>query len=210
MIAVIDLGTGNLRSVLNAFRRVGAEPRVTIDAAELSAADAIVLPGVGAFGGAMETLREQSLPAVLRRQADAGVPLLGICLGMQLLADSSEEHGHHAGLGLIPGRVARLAPTASGYRVPNIGWYEATSSPGGHPFAADAPRSYYFGHSYHTVCENPDHVALTIDYGGQPVTAAVARDNVMGVQFHPEKSQDAGLDLLADFVGLVERPQRAA
>jgi len=195
MIAVIDMGTSNLRSVVNALERVGAAPTVTGDAADVARADTIVLPGVGAFAAAMDALKAKRLVEPLRQAARAGTPLFGICLGMQLLADTSEEHGEHAGLGLIPGRVVRLNPTQPGFRVPNIGWYPTRF--------ADSDRDdghFYYVHSYHFVCAEPADVAATIDYGGTAVAGAVKRGNVSGVQFHPEKSQDAGLDLLAAVV----------
>jgi glutamine amidotransferase len=199
MLAVVEIGVSNLRSVLNALQRVGVAPTVTGAAADIARADAIVLPGVGAFGAAMDALRAKGLVEPLRAAAGAGKPVLGICLGMQLLAESSEEHGAHAGLGLIPGRVVRLEPSP-GYRVPNIGWYPTHAAGGETPFARlGADAHFYYVHSYHFACASPADVAATIDYGGRPLAAAVRRGSVFGVQFHPEKSQDAGLDLLAAY-----------
>lgn len=153
---------------------------------DLADAAGVVLPGVGAFGDGMAALRRQGLVEALRRHAATGRPLLGICLGMQLLADSSEEHGLHAGLGIVPGRVRRLAPDDPSLRVPNIGWCDVDSA------------SYYFAHGFHMVPDDPADAAQVFDYGG-PVVAAVRRGSVAGVQYHPEKSQDAGLEALAAF-----------
>lgn len=171
-------------------------------ASEIEHADAIVLPGVGAFAAAMDSLKARRLVDPLRRRIGAGgVPLLAICLGMQLLAETSEENGAHEGLGLIPGRVIRLEPNGAAFRVPNIGWYACRPLKDGALFQQRcASESFYFVHSYHLACTDADTVAATIDYGGQPVTAAVERGNILGCQFHPEKSQDSGLQLLRRFV----------
>ena len=197
----IDTGTGNLRSLQNAFRRTGASVSETTDADELAKASVIVLPGVGAFGEAMDTLKQNNLVAPLRHNVlTEGKPLLGICVGMQLLAESSDEHGHHEGLGFIKGHVKKLDPPAPGFGVPNIGWLDVDvkRSEGLFPNVDDV-RSYYFVHSYHLVCDDAADVAGIIDFGGVSVTAAVERGNIFGLQFHPEKSQDAGLDLLYNF-----------
>jgi len=176
MLTMIDLGISNLQSVSEAFRRIGAP----VEVADRPGSGPVILPGVGAFGPAMQRLRERGLVEALR-----GRPVLGICLGMQLLADESEELGLHRGLGLIRGRVVRL----TGDRVPNIGWCDVDGIGGG--------RSFYFAHSYHFEC---DAAAGTIQYGGRRITAAVRQGQIFGVQFHPEKSQDAGLDVLAAIV----------
>ncbi len=137
----------------------------------------------------------------MQRTATHGVPLLGICLGMQLLAEESEEHGVHQGLGLIPGRVVRLIPDKPGYRVPNFGWHDATFTAGNPLFDKNAgPTPFYFAHSYHFAAADTADVAATIDYSSRKITVAVARNNIFGLQFHPEKSQDAGLDVLARFL----------
>ena len=206
MIAMIDMGIANLRSVLEAFRRVGAEVKVTNRPEDIRDANAIVLPGVGAFGDGMLRLRQEGLVGPLRRHAiEMKKPLFGICLGMQLLADEGEEHGVHKGLGFIPGRVVRLKLTGPEFRVPNIGWCDVSFSRSqsilfdglhdGEPF--------YFAHSYHLQCFNRAEEAATIDYGDIKLTAAIEHENVLGVQFHPEKSQDAGLHVLAAFVQYV-------
>ena len=205
MLTVVDSGTCNLDSVAQAFRRVGARFRITADAGDLVDADAIVLPGVGAFGDAMASLAAKDMIAPLRAAAAAGTPLLGICLGMQLLADESAEFGCHAGLGLVPGRVMRLAPARTGERVPNVGWCDVAPRPRSRLFdGIGAATSFYFVHGYHLVCAEPADSVATIDYGEAPVTVAVERGNLFGIQFHPELSQDAGLDLLAAFVHRVQ------
>ena len=200
-LVVIDMGLGNLRSVINAFERVGAEVAVTDSAVEVEGAEAVVLPGVGAFGDGMASLRAHGLIEPLRRHVlERGRPLLGICLGMQLFAEEGTEHGRHEGLKLIRGRVVRLAPTGPGCRLPNMGWCDVTvTNPASRLFAAiPSSERFYFGHGYAVQCADPIDVAATIDYGG-PVTAAIERGNLFGVQFHPEKSQDAGLSVLEAF-----------
>ena len=204
MIVVVDLGVSNVRSVVRAFGRVGHEVTSTTARADVERADVIVLPGVGAFRDGMARLHELGLVDVLRRAAlDEGVPLAGICLGMQLLADESFEHGRHEGLGIVPGSVVPLEP-GPGDRVPNIGWsdlhLERTSSlpPALHSQAA------YFVHSFHLSCESAADVAATIDFGSGRITAAVERGSCLGVQFHPEKSQDVGLSVLRAMVGSVD------
>ena len=185
---IVDIGLSNIGSVRQALSRVGAQSMTARSAGDLEGASAVILPGVGAFGDGMAALRGQGLVEPLRRHATAGRPLLGICLGMQLLADSSEEHGLHEGLGIVPGRVVRLAPSDSSLPVPNIGWCDVSDE-----------EAYYFAHGYHLVPDDPADIAGVFDYGG-PVAAIVRRGSVTGVQFHPEKSQDAGLEMLERFV----------
>jgi glutamine amidotransferase len=201
-VTVVDVGLGNVASVAAALRRAGAEPRPTRSPADVDAAPALVLPGVGAFGHGMGLLREAGLVEPIRRHVlERGRPLLGICLGMQLLADRGEEHGHHEGLGIVPGAVVRL-PEGPGLRVPNIGWCDVSSRE-----PARVPgMPFYFVHSFHLVARDAADVLATFDRGG-PVTAAVARGPALGVQFHPEKSHDAGLDLLGAWIGSL-RPSR--
>ena len=203
MIGVIDLGISNIGSVLRAFRRVGCTPELLNNARAVSEAGAIVLPGVGAFGDGMAALRSRGLVAPLREAASSGKPILGFCLGMQLLADSSEEYGLHQGLGLIPGRVVRLEP-GSGERVPNIGWCDVSVRPGARLFR-DTPDNtpFYFVHSYHLLCADADDAAASIAFGGTRVTVAVEHGNIFGLQCHPEKSQDAGLGVLDAFLTVV-------
>lgn len=206
MISLVDMRTGNLNSVRNAFSRAGAETKTVATPDEIAAARVLVLPGVGAFETAMVSLRDRGLVEPIRKRVlQDRIPLLGICLGMQLMADESEEGGRHAGLGLIAGRVIRLKPDNKDFRVPNIGWYEVRGRQAEgtlHPAAADGA-SFYFVHSYWFDCAVPEAVAGTIDYSGRPVVASVEKDNIFGVQFHPEKSQDAGLDLIARFLARV-------
>jgi glutamine amidotransferase len=212
MLTVIDTKTCNILSVCNAFRRIGAELEVASDAKDVAAADAIVLPGVGAMAPALEALRERGLDRALQLGARNGVPILGICLGMQMLADISAEYGQHDCLGLIPGRVERLVADGADCRVPNIGWYQCAAHPCGDGgnilFPPDSASiggdSFYFVHSYHFVCADEKDIAASIDFGGRRIAAAVARDNLFGVQFHPEKSQDHGLALLHRFLSHVQ------
>jgi glutamine amidotransferase len=196
VIAIVDYGIGNLGSVAKAFERCAGDCRLTGDPEELRSARLLVLPGDGAIGAAMGELRTRGLlPAVLDA-ARAGTPLLGICLGMQLLFEESEEHGRHAGLGLLPGRVRRLPGPLP---VPHMGWNRLRPR---HPhplFDGIASGAHvYFVHSYY--CDAPEDVVLaTTDYGFE-LPAVVGRGSVLGVQFHPEKSQRVGLRLLANLV----------
>lgn len=192
MLTIVDIGLSNIGSVRQALSRVGAQSMTARSAGELQGAGAVILPGVGAFGDGMAALRDQGLVEPLRRHAAAGLPLLGICLGMQLLADESEEHGRHEGLGIVPGRVVALSPTDPALPVPNIGWCDVAG--GG---------CFYFAHGYHLVPDDPADRAGEFDYGG-PVVAMVRRGSVTGVQFHPEKSQDAGLQMLEAFLAEAE------
>lgn len=194
-VVLIDYGAGNLRSAAKALEAAGA-PRVEVsaDPARIAAASRLVLPGVGAFGACAAALRavpglEESLEAAVRQRA---VPFLGICVGMQLMASEGHEFGVHRGLGWIPGAVRRLAPADQSLKIPQIGWNSVVPAAGGLVAGGHA----YFVHSYAFAPADPAHVAATADYGG-PFAAAVARDNMLGVQFHPEKSQAYGLALLA-------------
>jgi imidazole glycerol-phosphate synthase subunit HisH len=200
MIAIVDYGIGNLGSVTKGFRHVGAETVLSGDADVLRRADALVLPGDGAFGAAMAEVRSRGLVPVLRDAVDAGIPVLGICIGMQLFFEESDEHGRHEGLGLLPGRVRRLPADRT---VPHMGWNELHPRRS-HPILdgiADGDR-VYFVHSYY--CDAPPDVVLaTTDYGVD-VPAVVGRGSVLGVQFHPEKSQAVGLRMVAGFARIVE------
>lgn len=209
MIALVDLEISNLGSVLEAFRRVGAPPTQRATAENLADATAILLPGVGAFGDGMASLREQRLEEPIRDAAARGTTVFGICLGMQLLAETSEEHGKHRGLGLVPGHVVRLEPSQPEFRVPNIGWCDVEPVRDGVLFAADQRGCFYHVHSFHLQVDDPVDVAASMQYSGHAVTSAVERGSVMGVQFHPEKSQDDGLRLLDRFFQHLRRSGRA-
>ena len=200
MIAIIDYGVGNLFSLSHSLTAVGAETVVTGDAEVIRRADHVVLPGVGAFGDAAAKLRETKLDALARDIAARGTPMMGICLGMQLLLEKSFEFGEHAGLGLIPGEVRPIAEVIPpDLKIPHIGW-NALDVARPHPiFQSVQPGDcVYFVHSYYGAkCEGS--VIATAEYGA-PLTAAVARGNVCGCQFHPEKSGDVGLGILKAFV----------
>lgn len=202
-IAIVDYGMGNLHSVSKAVERLGYKPLVTGDREEILAADGIILPGVGAFGDAMEQLRETSLDSVMKEAAATGKPLLGICLGMQLLFSGSEEHGKNEGLNILPGSVVRFP--GGNYKVPHMGWNSLQFKNPEHPLFAGLEEGHvYFVHSYHVLPEvQADLLAIT-DYG-QPVTAIVGRGSVYGMQFHPEKSGELGMNLLLNFLALTAR-----
>lgn len=200
-ILVIDYGTGNVGSVLNMIRKVGGEARASGDADELSRARRLVLPGVGSFDNAARKLAELGLPDLLRSKAREGVPLLGICLGMQLLADKSEE-GVLPGLGLIPGSVRRFSfgPEWQNLKIPHMGWNRIRKRKA-HPLldGLDDNSRFYFVHSYHYQCQSEEDALLETTYG-YSFTSGVQRENVMGVQFHPEKSHRYGMRLIKNFV----------
>lgn len=204
MIAIIDYGMGNLHSVSKAVERLGFEAVVTSDAATIMAADGAILPGVGAFGDAMANLRATGLDAVTRDYASAGKPLLGICLGMQLLFGESEEHGRHEGLGLLPGRVVRFQGS---YKVPHMGWNELSFQRESPLFEGLEPGHVYFVHSYHALPERREDLLAVTDYH-QQVTAIVGRGSLFGMQFHPEKSGKLGMALLAKFAGLTRTARK--
>ena len=202
MIAIIDYGVGNLFSLRSSLAAVGAQAVVTGDSAVIRAADKLILPGVGAFADAAALLRSTGLDKVVCQEAQSGKPLLGICLGMQLLFEESLEYGRHPGMGLIPGTVAPIRDVIpAGYKVPHIGW-NALHFPKDrsvHPLFSQIREGdcVYFVHSYYGAnCAGS--VIATAEYGPE-LTAAVARDNVMGVQFHPEKSGAVGLNILRAF-----------
>jgi glutamine amidotransferase len=207
MIACVDTRIGNLGSLLRAFDLLGVSPRLVNQPSDVETAGAIILPGVGAFGDGMASLREQGLVEPLQRAGRNGTQLFGICLGMQLLFDSSEEHGKQEGLGLIKGKVRRLDPKSdSRYRIPNIGWCDVMPTRPSRLFADPAqPRVCYFVHSYHVAPATAGATTATIDYAGQSIPVAIEQDNLLGVQFHPEKSQDEGLAILGAFVEWLRR-----
>jgi glutamine amidotransferase len=199
VIALVDYGAGNLHSVANALKAAGAEGvNVTSDPMVVRAADRIVLPGVGSFKACAEGLRaivgmEEALGERVRVGA---APFLGICVGMQLLADTGVEHGGTPGLGWIAGEVRAIERTDPGIKVPHMGWNDVELTP--HAALVEAGEAYFL-HSYHFVPADPHRVAAMTDHGGGLV-AAVAKDTIVGVQFHPEKSQGYGLELLARFL----------
>src|SRR5512138_1398925 len=192
MIAIVDYGIGNLGSVTKGFRHAGAETVLTGEPAVLRTADALVLPGDGAFAASMDELQRRGLVDVLVEAARAGTPLIGICIGMQLLFDESEEHGRHRGLGLLPGRVRRFEGELP---VPHMGW-NSLRGHRAHPIMDGiADGSYvYFVHSYY--CDAPAEVVVASSDYGREFPAIVGRGSVLGVQFHPEKSQEIGLRMV--------------
>ncbi len=201
MLAVIDYGAGNLRSVIHALDYLGVESmRVARSPHELKSASKIILPGVGAFGAGMQKLREGGMIQPIRDAVHAGVPYLGICLGMQFLFDYSDEMGIHEGLGLLPGHVTRF-PETMGLKVPHMGWNQLQVRRPDSVLAGQIlPNSYaYFVHSYYCVPNDPTDTVLIVNYGID-FTAAVQRENILGVQFHPEKSQRTGLQILTNFL----------
>jgi glutamine amidotransferase len=202
VIAIIDYGMGNLRSVQKGLERVGYAAEVTRDPARIESAAGVVLPGVGAFGACMENLRAYGLVDTVRRVITRGTPFLGICLGMQLLFDESEEFGRVPGLGIFPGRVARF-PEMPALKVPHMGWNQIRKQ--GEPphlRGIDDGAFVYFVHSYYVVPADPSLTATTTEYGVE-FTSAIARDNVFAAQYHPEKSQTVGLKILENFGALV-------
>jgi imidazole glycerol-phosphate synthase subunit HisH len=206
-IAILDYGMGNLRSVEKALEHVGAAATISSDAAVVRAADGVILPGVGAFPKAMERVRELRLDELIAERRDAGVPILGICLGLQLLFDSSTELGGAEGLGMLPGDVAKIE--ADGLKVPHIGWapvrweQESKLTEG-----IESETPFYFVHTFAPRPAGEDLLG-TAAYGARFACAA-ERDNVYGVQFHPEKSSGAGLRLLANFAGICAKTPAAA
>lgn len=196
MIAIIDYGMGNLHSVSSAVERLGYRAVVTSDEKEIMAAAGAILPGVGAFGDAMRFLRETGLQDAVIRYAQSGKPLLGICLGMQLLFTESEEHGQHGGLNLLPGQVVRFRGPV---KVPHMGWNRLHFHRESPLFAGLEEGHVYFVHSYRVQAGEERDVLATTEYDG-PVTAIVGRGNVYGMQFHPEKSGAVGMKLLGNFL----------
>lgn len=208
-VVVIDYGVGNLLSVQRGFEHCGAEVILTADSEQILAAKRVVLPGVGAFGNAMQALERLGLVAVIRELALRQTPLFGICLGMQLLLDESEEFGVAAGLGLIPGRVIPVpTQTLSGemQKIPHIGWSalhpsSASGGWGGTVLQDNRPgEAAYFVHSFMVVPSDPAHRIADCVYGGHRIAAVIGRDQITGCQFHPEKSGEVGLKILRRFI----------
>jgi len=203
MIAVIDYGLGNIHSVLGAVEKVGGEAVSTRDLDELTRASKLILPGVGAFGDGMECMRRWGLVEPLTRLVmEERKPILGICLGCQLMSKESFEYGHHRGLGWLDASVVRLEPRESSLRVPHVGWDELRQIRPSRLFEGVPPDALvYYTHSYHLKCHDPGIATGECDYA-EKLTAAVERENVFGTQFHPEKSQIHGLRILRNFLEL--------
>lgn len=206
MIAIIDYGAGNLRSVVNAFEAIGQKPRVTRDPADLAAAVAVVLPGVGAFGDGMKTLRQMHMIEALNEEVmGKKKPYLGICLGLQFLARESSEHGIHQGLGWVSGTVQKIVPAGGQYRIPHMGWNNIQIVRPCPLFHGLNPEpTFYFVHSYHLVMdEGKQEIVTATCWHGTTITAGIRQDNIFAVQFHPEKSQENGLKVLENFARLL-------
>ncbi|MFD2235483.1 imidazole glycerol phosphate synthase subunit HisH [Phaeospirillum tilakii] len=203
---VVDYGRGNLFSLSQALRVLGASHEISSDPTRIAAAERVVLPGVGAFGDGMAALTDAGLVAPLREIARRGTPMLGICLGMQLLAGRGLEFGDHLGLGIIPGIVERLPdlPGDDAMRIPNVGWREISPMSGGTDLFATLPPKpmMYFVHSYAMAPTDPACIAATIPFNGRDVCVSVRVGNVVGYQFHPEKSGAQGLELIRNFLSM--------
>ena len=197
MIAIVDYGLGNLGSIANMLKVVGEKTKITRDKADIQLAEGIILPGVGAFDAGMSRLNELALSDVIVTEAKKGKPVLGICLGMQLLGRRSEE-GNLSGLSLLPLECKKFKFENTSLKIPHMGW-DIVDLKMSHPIVAglEEPQRYYFVHSYYAVCEKKN-VLMTCDYG-EEFPAAVVSNNIIGVQFHPEKSHDFGMALLSNF-----------
>ena len=202
MIAVVDYGMGNLRSVAKALERVGAEVCVSSEADRITSADAVVLPGVGAFGRCMENLRAAGLVETVRTAALSGKPFLGVCVGMQILFDESEEFGPVAGLGILSGRVRRFSSPQPDLKIPHMGWNRIELERRGPLFIGVPDGAYvYFVHSYYVECSDPAIVSTRTRYG-VGFASSIGSGRLFATQFHPEKSQALGLRLLENFAAL--------
>jgi glutamine amidotransferase len=203
-IAVVDYDMGNLHSACKGIEKAGAMPHITDSARDLEKADAVILPGVGAFDPAIQHLRSRDLIQPIKDVVASGKPFLGICLGLQILLDGSEE-GREPGLGIVSGMVRRFRPEPS-ITIPQMGWNQLDLVQPELPLWANLPASpwVYFVHSYYADPTDKTVLAATVSHGSQTVTAAIARNNMMAVQFHPEKSSNAGLQILANFVQSVQ------
>jgi len=205
-VAIVDYGINNVRSVRNAVDYCGYNPIVTHDAAAIADASHVILPGVGAFGDAMNNIRARGIDEILNRHVrEKGKPFLAVCLGMQLLARTSEEHADddvpHSGLGWFDADILRLKPNDPKLKIPHMGW-NIVAKERDHPILAhirDSDLAFYFVHSFAMRCNNQHDVVGRAEYG-QPVTAIVAKDNIVATQFHPEKSQDSGIELVSNFL----------
>jgi imidazole glycerol-phosphate synthase subunit HisH len=201
MLTIVDYGVGNLRSVYMAFKRLGCEAHIATSADEIRQASSLVLPGVGAFGDAMGSLQALGMVDELCSAIHSGIPFLGICLGLQLLFEISDELGEHPGLGVLAGRVRRFSP---GLKVPQMGWNQVKQVQPSPLWQDVADQSYaYFVHSYYVAPEDSSIIIGSTDYGGA-YASAVAQDNLYAIQFHPEKSQDVGETILRNFMRLTQ------
>ncbi len=209
-IAVIDYDMGNLHSACKGIEQAGGHPNITDRASDILSADAVILPGVGAFDPAVRHIRARDLAGPIRDAIDSGKPFLGICLGLQILLEGSEE-GREPGLGLIPGMIRKFQPEPS-ITIPQMGWNQLDLTQPSLPLWNQMPPNpwVYFVHSYYADPTDPDVVAATVTHGSQVVTAAIAKGNLSAVQFHPEKSSTAGLQLLANFVQTVQQASAVA
>ncbi|CAI6084378.1 imidazole glycerol phosphate synthase subunit HisH [Cohnella sp. JJ-181] len=210
-ITLIDYGIGNLLSVSRALEHCGADVELAQTAEQIEAADKLVLPGVGAFADGMNGLRERGLVDAIRKHAEQDKPLLGICLGMQMLLGTSEEFGQHEGLGIIPGRVCAIPGTTDAgqpHKIPHIGWTELrrpqpdTEWNGTVLEGIPADSRTYFVHSYTAIPDDPKHRLSDAGYNGRTIAAVIRKGSVYGTQFHPEKSRNVGLQILSNFIGL--------
>ena len=208
MIAIIDYDAGNIKSVEKAVNHLGQKAVISRDPDVIMDSDRIILPGVGAFGDAMEKIREYGLESVIKEAVKKGTPFLGICLGLQLIFESSDESPGVKGLGLLPGKILRI-PDAPGIKIPHMGWNSINICPESHDKGEGKPKLFrgiddhsyvYFVHSYYLKAENSLDVAATTEYGGTLIHAAVEHDNIFACQFHPEKSSSLGLKILENFI----------
>ncbi len=205
MIAILDYGLGNLGSIANMLKVIGEKSKITNKKEDIISADGIILPGVGAFDAGMQKLNESGLAQIIKERAKEGIPILGICLGMQLLGRCSEE-GKLPGLNLIPFECRRFVFSEDvDLKIPHMGWdIVDIKQPNSLVNNLEGTQRYYFVHSYHAVCDSKENVLMSCDYGYE-FAASVVKDNVIGVQFHPEKSHDFGLALLTNFVAMTRK-----
>lgn len=207
-VVVADYGAGNLYSVCRALEALGAAVTLSDRPTAAAAADRLLVPGVGAFADCIEGLKRQGLEEPVRRHAEAGKPLLGICVGAQMLLDAGEEFGETPGLGMIPGRCVAIPATGADgapHKMPHIGWapLQASGDWQGTVLGRSRPGdAVYFVHSFHAEPANPEHLLATVDYNGRSIAAAIGRENVQGLQFHPERSARVGLDILSAWLAL--------
>lgn len=201
MISIIDYDAGNIKSVEKALQHLGQEVVITSDPEVILSSEKVILPGVGAFGDAMEKIRNRGLESVIQEVVNRKIPFLGICLGLQLLFDSSDESPGVKGLGILPGKIIRI-PDQEGLKIPHMGWNSIQYKEGSRLFQGIPQNAYvYFVHSYYLAAENPDDVAATTHYSTL-IHASVEHENVFACQFHPEKSSTVGLKILENFVNL--------